>query len=304
MRLRPEDLGVEGLETDGFVPMLKCGDYSKHITCTEPECIYAREISEVYKDLGLLEEVDNLPEEQHDKLYGVICRSLHHPLQKDFLEAGFNAIKEIISFDGKNCAYAAVRGSTSRGAATEGDDVDLFIISDTPKKTKEYASEISNEEGKRLKEMHPETKRRGLSLVAPVIIPYDFMQDFIDDPLNIDSHPRYVETQYVDPENVAMMHMYLQRKFDVEQILDDAGKDPFRFATEAVYPPNGKVTDRRIFGLNEKERTHNMIALLTRLYGSQVHGDVPQFHVTRLRDAYLFDVFREVLGNRKAEGNI
>lgn len=292
MILRPKDLGVEGLETDGFVPMLRCGDYSKHATCTDGACVYAREISEAYRDMGLLEEVDALPKEQHDKLYGVLCRDLHESVQRDFMLTGFGAAEEIINFDGRNCAYVAIRGSTSRGSATPADDVDLFIISDVPDKTQKYSYDISNTAGERLKEKHPELKRSARSLVAPIVIPFDYYDDFVNDPVSIDSDPRYIETMYLDPEKVAIMHSYLERKVRDEHIFEDPGKDPFRFAAEAIYPPSGKVSNRKHFGLKEKDRTHNMAALLTRLYGVKIVGDVPQFHVTRLRDEYLLKKFR------------
>lgn len=292
MSLEPEDLGVECLETNGFVPMLKCRDYSKGLKCHDPGCRYHDEISEVYKKLGLIKEVEDLPEDQQNTLYGIDCRDTHYPLQRDFLESGFRIAKKLISSDGKSLAFFAVRGSTSRGAAKEDEDVDLFGISEKPEKHLRYLNEICNEEGKLLKEKHPETIRSEMTLVAPFVIGDEYLDSFINDPLMIDMDPKFVETMYADTEGVYQMFGFLNNRFRNERILDNPRNNPFDFAKRVIMP------GRKVFGLKEKDRTHNMVSLLTRLYGIQLHGDVPQFDITRLRDAYLFDTFKDVLSDQ------
>ena len=289
------EISNEKLDTNGFVPMRKCVGYFGHNDhdiedCPYRDCDRHKEISAVYKDLGLIDDVTELPQEQQEKLLGIVYRNTNNDLQRDFMKAGMRTAKHIIGSDGKNCAYVAIRGSTSRGAAREDEDVDLFVIGENPKKLKQYLEEISLEEGKRLKQKHPETKRSEKILIVPIVIGDDYLEDFIHDPFTIDRDPRFFDPlSKTKMERVMKMQNVIYRFFGNEQILDDPMNDPFEFARRAISP------GRRIFGLSEKERTHHMIALLTRLYGVQIHGDVPQFNITRLRDAYLFEEFKDFL---------
>ncbi len=290
MTLEAKDLNIGCLETDGFVPMLTCKDYSnRDLRCHDLKCGYCSEISETYRNLGIIDDIESLPEKQQRKLYGILCRSSHYPLQKDFLESGLRSAKQIIASDGRNCAYVGIRGSTSRGASTKDDDVDLFVIGENPKRLEEHAVEISNEEGRKLKIRHPETSRRENSLVVPVVIGDEYLDAFIKDPVSIDSDPTYAETMYMDMEKVYLLFEFLMQKVKREGILDNPIGDPFDFAIRAILP------GRKVLGMEEKERTHNMLALLSRLYAIQVHGEVPQFKVTKLRDSYIFNMFEELL---------
>ncbi len=272
---------LDYIKANGFVPMKKVKDTFNYGN--------DKKIIETYKKLGLLEDVYSLPEKQQEKLFGIVYRNTYDNLQRDFMETGIRTIKQFLDSDGSHCAYASIRGSTSRAAVTPDEDVDIFIISEHPNKMSEYIKEIAIAEGRKLKEKHPETKRKSDILVAPIVLGDEWLDYFIDDPLYIDSDPAFLEAfSKSKQEKVAKMHSVLYNFFRNEHIFDNTLNDPFEFAKRVVFP------GKRIFGLTEKERTHNMISLLTRLYGVQVKGDVTQFKITELRDAYIFELFRDL----------
>ena len=247
-----------------------------------------------------------LPEEQRNKLTGMLSHHMQNPIQKGLFEAGLYTVRDAGLPDAEEVRLYWMRGSVSRMAARyTREDVDLIVITGDKEKTYKRMEEPRKYYGEKARKDLGLT-RKG-SIVNPIFLPSEEFENFKSDPVAVDM--RYAEYTGASMERVSWIQGAIADILRGRNVLSDPEIDPVSLMEDIIkkysFHKHEKIRRKR-----EREVCHNICFTTGRLCGTDLkkilkpesitENDPKQVHrIIQMRDEFLIDLYADVRFERK-----